>query len=119
MRLAAGSTNVSASAAASTARARSRAGELLATNAVAPASSASAAAFAAAPPARRLLACEIVADKAQTLAEVWPLIAFMFVEPGPDEAAWKRVHGAQALQERWLNNGTDLRDPSRRSVPLE
>ncbi|MEU0071157.1 suppressor of fused domain protein [Streptomyces sp. NPDC006332] len=36
----------------------------------------------------------------------------------PNEAAWKRVHGAQALQERWLTNGTDLRDPSRRSVPL-
>ncbi|WP_369193848.1 suppressor of fused domain protein [Streptomyces djakartensis] len=37
----------------------------------------------------------------------------------PNEAAWKRVHGAQALQERWLNHGTDLRDPSRTSVPLE
>jgi len=36
----------------------------------------------------------------------------------PNEAAWKRVHGAGALQERWLTNGTDLRDPSRRSVPL-
>jgi hypothetical protein len=37
----------------------------------------------------------------------------------PNEAAWKRVHGASALQERWLNHGTDLRDPSRRSVPLD
>ena len=37
----------------------------------------------------------------------------------PNEAAWKRVHGAQALQERWLTIGTDLRDPSRKSVPLE
>jgi hypothetical protein len=36
----------------------------------------------------------------------------------PNEAAWKRVHGAQALQERWLANGTDLRDPARRTVPL-
>ena len=36
-----------------------------------------------------------------------------------NEAAWKRVHGAQALQERWLTNGTDLRDPSRKSVPLD
>ncbi|GAA5208436.1 suppressor of fused domain protein [Streptomyces thinghirensis] len=35
-----------------------------------------------------------------------------------NEAAWKRVHGAPALQERWLTHGTDLRDPSRRSVPL-
>jgi hypothetical protein len=37
----------------------------------------------------------------------------------PNEAAWKRVHGAQALQEKWLTHGTDLRDPSRKSVPLE
>ncbi|MFF7334289.1 suppressor of fused domain protein [Streptomyces sp. NPDC008150] len=37
----------------------------------------------------------------------------------PNEAAWKRVQGAQALQERWLAHGTDLRDPSRRSVPLD
>ncbi|MER6033611.1 MULTISPECIES: suppressor of fused domain protein [unclassified Streptomyces] len=37
----------------------------------------------------------------------------------PNEAAWKRVHGAPALQERWLANGTDLRDPTRRSVPLD
>lgn len=37
----------------------------------------------------------------------------------PNEAAWKRVHGAQALQERWLARGTDLRHPARASVPLE
>jgi hypothetical protein len=37
----------------------------------------------------------------------------------PNEAAWKRVHGAQALQERWLALGTDLRDPARASVPLD
>ncbi|WP_329301533.1 suppressor of fused domain protein [Streptomyces sp. NBC_00659] len=37
----------------------------------------------------------------------------------PNEAAWKRVHGAGALQERWLNGGTDLRDPLRKSVPLD
>ncbi|MFH8406490.1 suppressor of fused domain protein [Streptomyces sp. NPDC018019] len=36
----------------------------------------------------------------------------------PNEAAWKRVHGAEALQERWLKNGTDLRDPLRAGVPL-
>ncbi|MFF9911819.1 suppressor of fused domain protein [Streptomyces sp. NPDC013457] len=36
-----------------------------------------------------------------------------------NEAAWKRVHGADALQERWLTNGTDLRDPLRRSVTLD
>ncbi|QHC25578.1 suppressor of fused domain protein [Streptomyces sp. GS7] len=37
----------------------------------------------------------------------------------PNEAAWKRVHGAEALEERWLRQGTDLRDPLRRSVPLD
>ncbi|MFC9706282.1 suppressor of fused domain protein [Streptomyces sp. NPDC056943] len=36
-----------------------------------------------------------------------------------NEAAWKRVHGAQALEERWLARGTDLRDPLRRSVSLD
>ncbi|TQK52066.1 suppressor of fused protein SUFU [Streptomyces sp. SLBN-118] len=36
-----------------------------------------------------------------------------------NEAAWKRVHGAQELQERWLTHGTDLRDPLRRSVALD
>jgi hypothetical protein len=36
-----------------------------------------------------------------------------------NEAAWKRVHGARELQERWLAHGTDLRDPLRRSVTLD
>ncbi|MFE7188571.1 suppressor of fused domain protein [Kitasatospora sp. NPDC057541] len=37
----------------------------------------------------------------------------------PNEAGWKRVHGAAALQERWLQHGTDLRDPERRGVRLD
>ncbi|MDT9680837.1 suppressor of fused domain protein [Streptomyces sp. TRM76323] len=37
----------------------------------------------------------------------------------PNEAAWKRVHGARALEERWLGAGTDLRDPRRASVGLD
>jgi hypothetical protein len=36
----------------------------------------------------------------------------------PNEAAWKRVHGAEALHERWLRAGTDLRDPARAEVSL-
>ncbi|ARZ68050.1 hypothetical protein SMD11_2401 [Streptomyces albireticuli] len=36
----------------------------------------------------------------------------------PNEAAWKRVQGAAALEERWLRHGTDLRDPLRPGVPL-
>lgn len=37
----------------------------------------------------------------------------------PNEAAWKRVHGAAALEERWLQQGTDLRDPLRSGVALD
>ncbi|MER6362123.1 suppressor of fused domain protein [Kitasatospora sp. NPDC001527] len=37
----------------------------------------------------------------------------------PNEAGWKRVHGAAALRERWLQHGTDLRDPERRGVRLD
>jgi hypothetical protein len=37
----------------------------------------------------------------------------------PNEAAWKRVKGAQELQERWLSYGTDLRDPLRAGVTLD
>jgi hypothetical protein len=36
-----------------------------------------------------------------------------------NEAAWKRVKGAQELRERWLSHGTDLRDPLRAGVPLD
>lgn len=36
----------------------------------------------------------------------------------PHEAAWKRVHGAEALHRRWLTAGTDLRDPGRLEVDL-
>ncbi len=36
-----------------------------------------------------------------------------------NEAAWKRVHGAAALQERWLARGADLRDPLRTAVALD
>ena len=36
-------------------------------------------------------ACEIVQEKAQTLAEVWPLIRFLFEEPQTDEKAWRKT----------------------------
>lgn len=36
----------------------------------------------------------------------------------PNEAAWKRVHGAEALEERWLAQGCDLRDPGRPEASL-
>ena len=48
-------------------------------------------AFAAAGAAARSEACEIVQEKAQTVVEVWPLIAFLFTEPTIDEKAWRKV----------------------------
>ncbi|MGH2961778.1 MAG: glutamate--tRNA ligase [Solirubrobacterales bacterium] len=54
------------------------------------------AAFEAAPADRRRAACEIVQEKAQTLDEVWPLIRFLFEEPGDDPAAWERVMTGEA-----------------------
>jgi glutamyl-tRNA synthetase len=36
-------------------------------------------------------ACEIVQEKAQTLEEVWPLIAFLFEPPVEDEKAWRKT----------------------------
>jgi glutamyl-tRNA synthetase len=48
-------------------------------------------AFAAGDPELRREACEIVQEKAQTLTEVWPLIAFLFTDPPMDERAWEKV----------------------------
>jgi glutamyl-tRNA synthetase len=36
-------------------------------------------------------ACAIAQDKAQTLAEVWPLIRFLLEPPVEDEKAWRKV----------------------------
>jgi glutamyl-tRNA synthetase len=36
-------------------------------------------------------ACEIAQEKAQTLTEVWPLIAFLFEPPVADDRAWQKV----------------------------
>jgi glutamyl-tRNA synthetase len=36
-------------------------------------------------------ACAIVQEKAQTLAEVWPLIRFLFEPPVEDEKAWRKT----------------------------
>ena len=46
-------------------------------------------------------------------------VAFFPVTPmTANEAAFKRVHGAAALEGRWLASGIDPRDPERREVPL-
>ena len=42
-------------------------------------------------------ACEIAQEKAQTLEEVWPLVAFLLEEPETDEKAWRKVMKDGAL----------------------
>jgi glutamyl-tRNA synthetase len=49
------------------------------------------------PDERLRAACEIVQEKAQTLAEVWPLIRFLFEPPVEDEKAWRKVMKDGAL----------------------
>ena len=51
------------------------------------------------PDPRLRQACEIAQDKAQTLAEVWPLIRFAFEPPIEDDSAWRKVmiDGSAAL----------------------
>ncbi len=43
-------------------------------------------------------ACRIAQEKAQTLAEVWPLIRFLFEPPVDDEKAWRKVMKGDAGQ---------------------
>jgi len=43
------------------------------------------------PDERLRAACAIAQEKAQTLEEVWPLIAFLFEPPVEDEKAWGKV----------------------------
>jgi glutamyl-tRNA synthetase len=54
---------------------------------------AAAEAFAGASPEARADACEIVREKAQTMAEVWQLIRFLFEPPIDDPGAWAKVMG--------------------------
>jgi glutamyl-tRNA synthetase len=49
------------------------------------------------PDERLRAACEIVQEKAQTLAEVWPLIRFLFEPPVEDEEAWGKAMRGNAL----------------------
>jgi glutamyl-tRNA synthetase len=49
------------------------------------------------PDERLRAACAIAQEKAQTLAEVWPLIGFLFEEPETDEKAWRKVMKDGAL----------------------
>jgi glutamyl-tRNA synthetase len=68
-----------------------------------------AAAFAAAPAERRRSACAIVQEKAQTLAEVWPLVGFLFTDVADDPKAWGKVMGDDSRRLLELVAG-ELRD---------
>jgi glutamyl-tRNA synthetase len=53
------------------------------------------------PDARLRGACAIAREKAQTLAEVWPLVRFLFEQPVEDEKAWRKTmktHAPAALE---------------------
>jgi len=67
-------------------------------------------------------ACAIVQEKAQTLAEVWPLIGFLFSEPETDEKAWRKTmkDGAVALLTESLEalREVDPFDPERIEAAL-
>jgi hypothetical protein len=47
-----------------------------------------------------------------------PVRFFPLLPMTATEAAWKRVHGAAALEQRWLERGVDVCDPDRAAVDL-
>jgi len=51
-----------------------------------------------APDERLRVACQIVQEKSQTLAEVWPLIRFLFEMPDVDEKSWRKVMKGNARE---------------------
>ena len=73
----------------------------------------------AASPFTAVLICEPEANVPEVELDGHEPVRFLPLLPmTPNEAAWKRVHGAAALQQRWLEAGTDLRDPRRAEVDL-
>ena len=54
----------------------------------------------------------------EDVAGPYPVQFFPLFPMTPAETAWRRVHGAEALEARWLAAGTDLRDPRRLAVSL-
>ena len=49
---------------------------------------------------------------------VAPVTVFRLLPAAPAELAWARVHGSEALLERWRSAGTELRDLHREPVVL-
>jgi hypothetical protein len=61
----------------------------------------------------------LVAEPGGLVPDLGDMRFFPVLPMTPNEAAFKRVHGAAALEERWLAYGTDLRDPARAAVRLD
>lgn len=59
-----------------------------------------------------------VGDAARAASAPAPVRFLPLFPMTPNEAAYKRVHGATAMRQRWLDAGTDLRDPDRAEVSL-
>ncbi len=74
------------------------------------------------PDERLRAACEIVQEKAQTLAEVWPLIRFLFEDPIDDPKAWAKVmkNGSGVLLEATVEalEGVEPFEPERIELAL-
>jgi hypothetical protein len=60
----------------------------------------------------------LVAEPGGLVPDLDDVQFFPLLPMTPNEAAWKRVHGAEALGERWLAQGIDLRDPRRPEADL-
>ena len=68
-------------------------------------------AFAAASPEARAEACEIVRDKAQTVTEIWPLIAFLFADPATGRRREGVAKGDEAGHRAAAERGCRGRSP--------
>lgn len=60
----------------------------------------------------------LVGEPGDVVRDLGDVRFYPLVPMTPNEAAFKRVHGAAALEERWLSYGADPRDPDRAEVPL-
>ena len=60
----------------------------------------------------------LVGEPGDVVPDLGDVRFFPLVPMTANEAAFKRVQGAAALEERWLAYGTDPRDPDRAEVPL-
>ena len=60
----------------------------------------------------------LVGEPGDVIGDLGDVRFYPLVPMTANEAAFKRVHGAGALEERWLASGADPRDPERAEAPL-